>query len=87
MAIIVALNSYFTVDAGEKGVFAVLANHSGSWRRFGFKIPVVDSLIDNFYPRPIIVIGTRRKDGEVGHGLNAYTRDQQSVNAAFNHNL
>ena len=84
MAIIVALNSYFTVDAGEKGVI----------RRFGetirvvdaglgFKIPVVDSLITISTRDQSLSFGTRRKDGEVGHGLNAYTRDQQSVNAAL----
>nr|DAJ35350.1 MAG TPA: High frequency of lysogenization C protein [Caudoviricetes sp.] len=84
MAIIVVLNSYFTVDAGEKGVI----------RRFGetirvvdaglgFKIPVVDSLITISTRDQSLSFGTRRKDGEVGHGLNAYTRDQQSVNAAL----
>ena len=84
VAVLIALNSYFTVDAGEKGVI----------RRFGetirvvdaglgFKIPVVDSLITISTRDQSLSFGSRRSDGEVGYGLNAYTRDQQSVNAAL----
>ena len=84
MAIIVVLNSYFTVDAGEKGV---IRRFSETIRvvdaGLGFKIPVVDSLITISTRDQSLSFGTRRKDGEVGHGLNAYTRDQQSVNAAL----
>lgn len=70
--LVILFSSYFTVDAGEKGVI----------RRFGetirtvdaglgFKLPIVDSLIK---------ISTREQTLKF-ESLAAYTRDQQSVNA------
>lgn len=76
--------SYFTVDAGDKGII----------RRFGetirtvdpglgFKFPIVDDLITISIREQKLQYGGFDHQGDLTHGFSAYSKDQQTVTAGL----